>query len=286
MSDNIGLIIRSLRKRVNISQSKLAEGICSQSEISKIENGLINPYVNTLYLISRKLEVNFNDFYEYLDSSAYKEIESFQSRIKEVVAAGNFSDAMQLIAEAKGLQSFEDAQMKQFLFWQEAVCYYLAKNIEQAFILCEQAFRAARKAELKEQDIEILISMERMYNGSLRSGTHITHLLNALNVVSEKLGAANYKLAVQALYHMARIYYGMQSLHEALHCCKRGVHICREHQTMINLGELMLLQGDCRQALGDLGAALKLYQYATLFFEATESAYAFNQAKTRIESLS
>ena len=60
----IGQRIRELRKSLKLSQEELAEGICTQAQISKIEKGDVFPYANTLYLISQKLGVDVNYFFE------------------------------------------------------------------------------------------------------------------------------------------------------------------------------------------------------------------------------
>ena len=60
----IGQRIRELRKSLKLSQEELAEGICTQAQISKIEKGDVYPYANTLYLISQKLGVDVNYFFE------------------------------------------------------------------------------------------------------------------------------------------------------------------------------------------------------------------------------
>ena len=56
-SPQIGLALRRLRKKHNLTQKDLANGICSQAEISKIESGTHSPTVDLLYALSRRLQV-------------------------------------------------------------------------------------------------------------------------------------------------------------------------------------------------------------------------------------
>ena len=56
---NLGIIIKELRKE-NMSQSELCHGICSQSQISKIEKGIIYPSSILLYQLSERLGIDPN----------------------------------------------------------------------------------------------------------------------------------------------------------------------------------------------------------------------------------
>lgn len=62
MSPQIGLALRRLRKKHNLTQKDLANGICSQAEISKIESGTHSPTVELLYALSRRLQVPITVF--------------------------------------------------------------------------------------------------------------------------------------------------------------------------------------------------------------------------------
>ncbi len=55
---NLSIIIKELRKKKYISQSELCQGICSQSQISKIEKGIIYPSSILLYQLSERLGVD------------------------------------------------------------------------------------------------------------------------------------------------------------------------------------------------------------------------------------
>ena len=61
-SPQIGLALRRLRKKHNLTQKDLANGICSQAEISKIESGTHSPTVDLLFALSRRLQVPMTVF--------------------------------------------------------------------------------------------------------------------------------------------------------------------------------------------------------------------------------
>ena len=62
--------LRSRRLELGLSQADLAEGICEQGQISRIEKGKYNPGAELLYRLSLKLNVPMNYFF---DESIVKE---------------------------------------------------------------------------------------------------------------------------------------------------------------------------------------------------------------------
>ncbi|WP_214804261.1 MULTISPECIES: helix-turn-helix domain-containing protein [unclassified Exiguobacterium] len=66
-SPQIGLALRRLRKKHNLTQKDLANGICSQAEISKIESGTHSPTVDLLFALSRRLQVPITVFLDHTE---------------------------------------------------------------------------------------------------------------------------------------------------------------------------------------------------------------------------
>ncbi|HFI2692572.1 TPA: helix-turn-helix domain-containing protein, partial [Streptococcus suis] len=56
--------LKSRRLELGLSQAELAEGICEQGQISRIEKGKYNPGAELLYKLSLKLSVPMNYFFD------------------------------------------------------------------------------------------------------------------------------------------------------------------------------------------------------------------------------
>lgn len=61
---SVGDKIKQERKKQRMTQKALCEGICSQAEISKIENGRNSPTIDLLQQISRRLRIPISLFFE------------------------------------------------------------------------------------------------------------------------------------------------------------------------------------------------------------------------------
>ncbi|GGE55833.1 transcriptional regulator with XRE-family HTH domain [Priestia taiwanensis] len=66
---SIGDEVKKLRKSKGLTQKQLAENICHQSEISRIEAGSVHPSMYILHGISNKLDVSIVYFYKTLEDS-------------------------------------------------------------------------------------------------------------------------------------------------------------------------------------------------------------------------
>ncbi|MCM3179166.1 helix-turn-helix domain-containing protein [Cytobacillus horneckiae] len=60
----IGKKVKELRKSLGLSQAELAEGICTQAQISNIENGDVIPLASTLYLLAQRLGLSVDYFFD------------------------------------------------------------------------------------------------------------------------------------------------------------------------------------------------------------------------------
>ncbi|MGX8177410.1 helix-turn-helix domain-containing protein [Exiguobacterium artemiae] len=77
---SIGNEIKRIRQERNWTQSELCRGICSQAEISKIENGRNSPTVHLLQQIAERLHVSVSAF--FIDE---KEKNNFQTIDQELI---------------------------------------------------------------------------------------------------------------------------------------------------------------------------------------------------------
>ena len=68
--------LKNRRKELKMSQRELAEGICKQGQISRLENGEFTPGADFLYALSKKLKVSIDYF---LMSRLEKRLMSYQS---------------------------------------------------------------------------------------------------------------------------------------------------------------------------------------------------------------
>ncbi|HFI0259112.1 TPA: helix-turn-helix domain-containing protein, partial [Streptococcus suis] len=74
--------IKSRRKELKLSQKELAEGICKQGQISRLENGEYTPGSELLYQLAQKLNVSMDYFFDEQISDESTELIDFKKIAK------------------------------------------------------------------------------------------------------------------------------------------------------------------------------------------------------------
>ncbi|WP_415829919.1 helix-turn-helix domain-containing protein, partial [Bacillus wiedmannii] len=160
--NDLGNTIKELRIKKNISQSELCHGICSQSQISKIEKGVIYPSSILLYQLSERLGVDPNNIFALTQNKKLKYIENVKYVIKDCIRQHQYTELYEIVTKEKNLNNFQTKEDKQFLLWHEAIAIYLVNNsIKSALTLLNNALKLTLTNIdfLSEREIDIMQTM-------------------------------------------------------------------------------------------------------------------------------
>ncbi len=158
----LGQSICDLRKARGMSQQELADGICTQAQISKIEKGNTNTSVDILYKIIKRLGVDYHYFFQIAESQRGDYEKEITIIIRKAVSRGNYVEVMEIVNNAEILPLFQTDDNKQFLLWHKGIStFYLNKDPFTALDLLKQSFNltAENKIRYAEREVEILISI-------------------------------------------------------------------------------------------------------------------------------
>jgi transcriptional regulator with XRE-family HTH domain len=118
----IGKKIKELRKVVGLTQGELAEGICTQALVSRIEKGDIYPSATALFQISVKLGVDVNYFFEIGTTPRLDYVQEVEKQLKTLRVNRKFEDMMDLVrAEEKNPLFYKDNEKTQLLYWHKGI---------------------------------------------------------------------------------------------------------------------------------------------------------------------
>ncbi len=111
---------RLKRKELGLSQQTLAEGICEQSQISKIERGHFIPSADLLFKLSQRLEVPLDYFF-----NEQIEVKSNLSNFKQLSASllddRNYDDLEYLYKIEAERSTFLTLEDRTYLEWIKAI---------------------------------------------------------------------------------------------------------------------------------------------------------------------
>lgn len=148
----LGSIIYNKRREMNLTQIELANDICTQNTISKIEKHNIAPTVNILIKICLKLNLTLNDvFSDFSSSSSIKE-ESILDTIERDVLLRNIDDVEERLSLLEGKLSNNDMKQYELI---SGVMDYWKGNFDASLFTLDKVLQLTKSAK---DDIYTLLS--------------------------------------------------------------------------------------------------------------------------------
>lgn len=262
----IGNKIKLLRKRARLTQKQLAEGICTQAQISNIEKGVLNPSSNIIYGISEKLRVDTNSFFNKNKTFQNEHVDSVKKIIRKLIRSRDYKSLSYVIQTEKDNPLFQNDENKQFMLWHEGICdYYLEKDVTLALKKIEGALNI--KAPHKERMAEIMNSLAIIYNEEGDYEEALLRYRKAIELLDNNIEVINNHVKIRVFYGMSKCLTDMKKHSESLEFSEKGKALCIEGQTLYLLGELIYQTGLNYFKLGHKELGFSHYDKAYMLFK-------------------
>ena len=95
--------LKNRRKELKMSQRELAEGICKQGQISRLENGEFTPGADFLYALSKKLKVGIDYFFNEQIVEEIDELSEFKKLAQTFITNRNY-ESLKYIYELESVK--------------------------------------------------------------------------------------------------------------------------------------------------------------------------------------
>ncbi|MFC5734724.1 helix-turn-helix domain-containing protein [Cytobacillus gottheilii] len=265
----IGEKIKELRKQLKLSQKELADGICTQAQISKIEKGDVYPYASTLYLISQKLGVDVNYFF---DIGTTPRIDYVREVSRQLITARRELkyEEMQLIvkAEEKNPLFHQNRKNAQLLLWHKGIyTYHLDNKVNTALKYLDEAIEMTHDKVWSEREVEILQSKGII----LFEQGDLPKALEIYEYAKEHLKQLPYiqddTIQTRLYYNLARTLTRLGQYRQSTLYCKQAIAYCIERDHLYLLGELHYHVGYNFELIGNLKEAKSFMERALIIFE-------------------
>ncbi|MCF6136447.1 helix-turn-helix domain-containing protein [Pseudalkalibacillus berkeleyi] len=266
----VGEEVRKLRKTMGISQKELCKGICTQAEISKIENNQTAPLANTLYHISKKLGVKIDYFFESSESNNYEYIDDFFYFLRNAVRKKDYVNLQRMIRSEKNNPLFQNnLAMKQLLRWHEGICIYHVNNdAKRAIELLNNSLEMTNHSKdyYIERELEILNSIGIIYLETEQYNLADETFQKAL-IQYKRLPFKNEKKVFSRLcYNYSNALTNLEKYNESISIAKEGIQSCIENESFYLIGELYFQVGRNYHKLNHLSLAQESFQKAIQVF--------------------
>ncbi|MBJ7949841.1 helix-turn-helix domain-containing protein [Bacillus cereus group sp. N24] len=243
---NLGIIIKELRKKKNISQSELCRGICSQSQISKIEKGIIYPSSILLYQLSERLGVDPNYIFALTQNKKLKYVENVKYVIRDCIKQKQYEELYEIVKKEKNENNFESKENKQFLLWHEAIAIFMVnRSTKTALNLLNHALKlTVTNADfLSEREIDIMHTMAVIYaeNGEYEKSIGI--LKKCLSNFNKIEFPRNKEIKLRIIYNLTKCLHLTYEHVEAIKYSDIGIKLAININSLYLLGELNFEKG-------------------------------------------
>ncbi|MBM7588383.1 transcriptional regulator with XRE-family HTH domain [Bacillus pakistanensis] len=238
----IGKNIKELRKTIGLTQGDLADGICTQALISRIEKGDIYPSATVLYEISQKLGVDINYFFEIGTTPRLDYVKEVERQLKIARRKLKYEDMMEIVRIEEKNSLFKlNKKNLQLLYWHKGIYQYendndmnsSLKTLNQAMLLTANNSKA-----WSEREIEIFLTI-----GAIQFNEN--HLNNALDIYSKirfylkkNPYLQDITIMTRLFYNISRVYTRLENYNESILYCKKGISWCIKNENMSLLAQL------------------------------------------------
>ena len=259
MKEKVAQLIKQRRKDLSLSQKDVAQGICTQTIISKIENGETSPSIELFAKIAQRLKLSLNDLGTLFDVLG-AESTDFSQDIHHLLHSYDHQTLKFILSKLD--YSSLNAKDKRYY---ELLTTLVNKDMSiQATI---QRLSALHEEVDKEDPILLSTILHNLILAHLENNDHhnaatiATQLQTQLKHVEETTIKAKYH------YEIARTYYLSDDLLQAQHHAASAINMLMKEYSFYELGELFVLQAQILQKQALFHEALTYYQRAVSIYE-------------------
>ncbi|WP_027963975.1 helix-turn-helix domain-containing protein [Halalkalibacillus halophilus] len=238
--DKFSKVLKQARLDAEMTQKQLAEGICTQAQISKLETGDEFPSSITLHLISKKLGLDAEYFFHQIESDRVDYIDDVKEFARIYRRDKNYLELNRLMkSELKTPLAKQNQEFLQFILWHLGISeFYLNKDKNIALKFLMDALKMKSIVSNRVRELEILNSIAIV----LYESDNYQFSLKVFDLALEKLHGfpvnKDYTIELRLLYGASKTALKIGKLSYALSYSQQGVKVCNRNETLYLLGEL------------------------------------------------
>lgn len=235
---------RLKRKELGLSQQTLAEGLCEQSQISKIERGHFIPSADILFKLSQRLEVPLDYFFnEQIEVKS--SLSNFKQLSSRLLADRNYDDLEYLYKIEQERNAILSTEDRMYLEWTKAIVDFYNHNRH------EEAIRSLEKivATISSKSLVYLKVLNTLSNFYSVVGREQDYEQNYVQLVAlyqtKNFDYQEFLFGyIRVCYNHAHYLMLKKKYSESVQEALKTIELCKEKQTSYQLAPLLILVGN------------------------------------------
>ena len=260
--------LKNRRKELKMSQRELAEGICKQGQISRLENGEFTPGADFLYALSKKLKVSIDYFFNEQIVEEIDELSEFKKLAQTFITNRNY-ESLKYIYELESVKVHRFSLVNKFYMeWiKSLIDFYFYGQKEEAVARLEKVL-----FQLNVTDLIYLQVANTLFNfyydiEDLESFNEIREKLEyqvnqlQLNTIEEL------NLSIKFNYNVCRYLWLQNNTEEAITKITDTIKQCKKYRTTYLLADLYLLMGNVSKNFSSKVAVKEYFETAYFLYK-------------------
>lgn len=263
--------IKSRRKEMKFSQKELAEGICKQGQISRLENGEYTPGSDVLYKLSKKLNVSMDYFFDDKILNENTELTEFKKIAKTFITQRNYESLKYIYGLEKEKSHRLTISDKIYLEWiASLVDFYACDRRERSIERLEKAIKSTHKADINYLQISNTLFNFYYDTDNLARFDMIKEELNTylqqltLNTIDEL------ELTIKFNYNLSRYFWLQKEIEIAIKQVTKTIKLCQDYRTTYLLADSFLLLGNLAQNFSEKSTVKGYFETAHFLYKNVE----------------
>lgn len=273
-----GDVLKQIRRKRGLSQTALAEGICTQATISLMEKQNRLPKMDILTAICERLNISSDRIVENEVSG----VNDTFNQVIDLLPAHEYDQAEQLLGSVKVKQLDSDFD-KQRYYYLLGMVQVENNQIDDAIFNFELVLTqfATTSANIYLAMTTVGMAMAYLKRNDRERAIRLTNRSVKLIDNKKLIGSLHQWTSIND--QIANLYLELGDPDSAIEMVNRGIKMCREHDSLFLLDELYLYLGRCyiakdqpadaKQAL-EIAKSLSIARHGTLMEEDIETELA------------
>ena len=282
---SIGKKLKFFRQLKGLSQKELSAGICSQAEISKIENGKTMPTVELLQQLATVLRVPISELLKSNSEHQLEQVNILDHKLSTLLRENAFDECFHEMKKISVSESSDE--IRRLMTYYEIVIAYRKKQVD--YRTTSVLFtRWMDQEDLWVKDpvlyfrIKMALSILYAECGQYQQAEKIYD--EVLRITTEISGLKSERLKI--LYNYAKLLYKMDQPQKGLRIIDEGIQLSRQLKQISYLAHLYYQRGEFHERMDtdviqmkhdytmayELFSAFQMKQYATIVLK-TKGSY-------------
>ncbi|MCD5002481.1 helix-turn-helix transcriptional regulator [Enterococcus saccharolyticus] len=258
--ETFGETIKRIRKKQKMTQKMLAQGICAQSVLSRIENGMEIPNVMVLQAICQRLNVSLDQIL-HLESEDIQRIRELFSQVHSLLIHRDYPKMAVILEETELLDRlYLDTDFQLYYYYLGSCEFFLYQSNEAAIQSLKKGLSytyTKDKINVAPVEIQIMSCLGRVYGDINYTKEAYDYLENSYRLTQSLPENLPQFELTKVFYNYSSFLFQMGDYKKALEVAKQGIHWAQQRASHYYLEELFLLCSQICQALNSEEEAAK-----------------------------